>query len=252
MKGVGVARHVQPPARKPSFGLRLLGVIGELLITIGLVLALFIVWQVWWTDIGAHKEQRELVANFRAETDTAPPSEEGKRGEGPPPTLDGDAIKASLNTNEPWGVMHIPRFGSDYEVAIAEGVDLASVLDKGSLGHYPDSALPGELGNMAIAGHRQTYGAPLKQQPDLEEGDPLIIETKDYWYVYRVTSHDVVSPSYTAAVAAVPGDPTATPDKYLLTLTTCHPPFVSNQRWVTYAEFDYWMPTDSGTPKELL
>lgn len=238
--------------RGPSLGLRILGVIGELLITIGLVLALFIVWQVWWTDIGAHKEQREIVASFRADAPTPPPAEEGKRGEGPPPLLDNDAIKASLNTNEPWGIMHIPRFGDDYEVAIAEGVDLASVLDKGSLGHYEDTALPGELGNMALAGHRQTYGAPLKHQPDLQAGDPLIIETKDYWYVYRVTTHDIVDPSYTDAVLPVPGKRGEVPTKYLLTLTTCHPPFVSNERWITYAELDYWMPTESGTPKELL
>lgn len=229
-----------------------LGVLGELLITAGLLIFLFIIWQVWWTDIGARAEQDRIVTAFQ---DTAPPLPEKViepdqvQDYGDPPVLDRASL--TVDTNDLWGVMHIPAFGDDFQVGIAEGVSLADVLDKGSLGHYPQTQLPGELGNVALAGHRQTYGAPLKNQPDLVEGDPLVIETRDAWYVYKVTGHEVVLPSQIDVIAPVPGHPDETPTESMLTLTTCHPPFVSNERWITYAQLDYWIPRDAGVPKEL-
>lgn len=236
---------------KPSALSRVLGVLGELLITAGVVVLLFVVWQIWWTDIIAGREQGRLVSEFRQEVGETEVDQEGTEYRGDPPLVDVDAIRASLNTNEIWGIMHVPAFGDDYEVGIAEGTDLKSVLDKGSLGHYENTQLPGELGNFALAGHRQSYGAALRQQPDLEVGDALIVETAETWYVYRVTEHEVVAPSAIEVLAPVPGHPETPADGYYLTLTTCHPPFVSNERWITYAELDYWMPRDEGTPKEL-
>jgi len=229
---------------------RVLGVIGELLITAGVVVFLFILWQVWWTDIIASREQAKLVDAFY-EDNSETSADQATEHRGDPPGADSTDIRASIGTNNIWGILHVPAFGDDYAVGIAEGVDLRSVLDKGSLGHYPETQLPGELGNFALAGHRQSYGAALWAQPDLANGDPLVVETAETFYVYRVTGHEIVAPSAVDVLAPVPGEPEMDADGHYLTLTTCHPPFVSNQRWITYAELDYWTPRSEGTPKEL-
>lgn len=235
---------------KPSAFSRVLGVTGELFITAGVVVFLFILWQVWWTDIIAGREQARLVGNFYDEVADSGDGI-GTEHRDDPPLVDVDSIRPTIGTNNIWAILHVPAFGDDYQVGIAEGVDLRTILDQGSLGHYPETQLPGEPGNFALAGHRQTYGAPLWAQPDLEIGAPLIVETADNFYVYRVTEHEIVAPSAVEVLAPVPGDPGAAADGHYLTLTTCHPPFVSNQRWITYAELDYWMPRSEGVPKEL-
>lgn len=245
-----MGRHTKA---KPSAPTRVLGVVGELLITAGVIIILFVVWQIWWTDVIAGREQSRVVSEFREEIPepAEEPADEPTEYRSDPPVIDTAAVKASIGTNDLWGVMHIPAFGDDYEVGIAEGTDLSTVIDKGSLGHYTDTAMPGELGNFALAGHRQSYGAALRNQPDLEAGDPLIVETAEYFYVYRVTEHEIVAPTAIEVLAPVPGNPGVAADGYYLTLTTCHPPFISNERWITYAELDYWMPRSEGTPKEL-
>lgn len=240
-------RHAGPSALS-----RVLGVVGELLITAGVIIFLFLLWQLWWTDVIASREQEKLVGAFYEENEQRVADTVAPEYRTAPPGLgDADGIRASDGTNAVWGVLRVPAFGDDYRVGIAEGVDLASVLDKGSLGHYPETQLPGELGNFALAGHRQSYGAALWSQPDLEVGDPLIVETADTFYVYRVTEHSIVAPSAIEVLEPVPGQPGVSAEGYYLTLTTCHPPFVSNQRWITHAELDYWTPRAEGTPKEL-
>lgn len=242
------------PTARPSALSRVLGVFGELLLTAGIIVFLFLVWQLWWTDVIAGREQSRLVESFYDENDTGTGGGDvsPEYRTDPPSAAGTGAIRDSVDTNEIWGVLHVPAFGDDYQVGIAEGIDLKSVLDRGSLGHYPETQLPGEVGNFAVAGHRQSYGAPLRNQPSLAIGDPLIVETSDTYYVYRVTEHEIVAPSAIEVLAPVPMQPGAPPNGHFMTLTTCHPPFVSNERWITFAELDYWAPRSEGTPKEML
>ncbi len=240
--------------QKPSLVWSVVGVVGELLITAGILLGLFIVWQVWWTNIEANREQAHLVSEFGGKVDNAPDVAGPKNTDNPPVVKQEDVdafLQGFEGDNKIWAVAHIPDFGADFQVGVAEGVDLATVLDKGSLGRYPDSQLPGEVGNFALAGHRQSYGAPLEDQPSLEPGDPIIIETAEAWYVYRVTEDLVVWPNQVEVIDPNPDNPGEEPTKRMLTLTTCHPPFVSNQRWITHAELDYWTPRSEGKPAEL-
>lgn len=243
-----MARH--SATEKPSRLRSAVGILGELLITAGLFIFLFIFWQVYWTNIGANKEQDRLISAFHEEiAPAAEPAEESAERRDTPPPLDRSKLGA-VDSNQLWGVIYIPRFGPDYAVGIAEGISEKKVLDKGSVGHYPETQVPGELGNMALAGHRQMYGAPF-DLPQIQVGDSIVIETEENWYVYKVTSDEIVLPTQTEVLLPVPHQPEAEPDKYLITLTTCHPPWVSNERWITYGELDYWMPRDAGTPKEL-
>ena len=132
-----------------------------------------------------------------------------------------------------------------------EGTDLTQ-LNKHGLGHYTDSQMPGQVGNFAFAGHRNGYGQPLGDVDKLQKGDPIIVRTQDYWYVYHYTSYKIVLPTQTEVVAANPENPGATPTKRMLTMTTCEPKYSTpTHRWISYAEFSYWAKVSDGIPQEL-
>lgn len=222
--------------------------LGELLITAGLLLLLFVGWQLWWTDVEAGRDQRaiadELRDTWRADpADPAPAAPVADLGE--PPVLEAPAV------GEAFGIVHIPRFGDDYAVPAEEGIGLKQVLNKGVLGHYPGSAMPGGVGNFALAGHRVTYGRPLNRIAELQPGDPIVVETADAWYVYRMRDYEIVSPDQVDVVAPVPGDPDATPTERLLTLTACHPMYSARQRYIVHAVMESWQPRSDGTPAAL-
>ena len=150
-----------------------------------------------------------------------------------------------------FAVLRVPRWGSDYLRPISQGTSKAEVLDVLGIGHYEGSAMPGALGNFAVAGHRVTYGKPFNRIEELAVDDPLVVQTPDTWYVYRVTNAEVVSPTQTEVLAPVPGQPGAAPTEAMMTLTTCHPMYSARERYVVHAVLDYWMPVDAGIPAEL-
>src|SRR5262249_166616 len=105
--------------------------------------------------------------------------------------------------------------------------------------------LPGQIGNMAIAGHRTTYLHPFKQIADLRRGDYLVLETKDHWFTYRIEDipgtnipwKEIVDPTAVQVAFSVPDqpDPSKTPSLKLLTLTSCNPEYSAAQRYVIHA-----------------
>ncbi|MFP7697363.1 class E sortase [Trueperella sp. LYQ143] len=242
--------------RKPSLFINIIGIIGELCITIGLVLTLFIVWQVWWTDIEANREQRAAVEKIQEQFGQVDTTKIAQPQPGPPP----DWTKP-LAEGETIGVMRIPAFGLTYAYTIQQGTALEEILDKGSFGHYAETALPGQVGNFSTAAHRQTYGAPMLHVDQLEDGDPIVVEIPDAYLVYRVVGHEIVAPDATWTIAPDPfqalaaqqngGSAPGEPTRRLLTITTCHPPFISNERWIVHAEFEYWTKRSDGIPQPL-
>ena len=214
----------------------LVGLLGELLVTLGVVLGLFVAWQVLWTDVVADQEQAATITTlenrFSAEPAQPPASE--------PEPLEGDAF----------AIVRIPRFGADYARPIYEGTDRAT-LQRG-VGHYPDTALPGEVGNFSIAGHRTTYGKPFSRIAELRQGDLVIVETAESFFLYRVYSDQIVVPTQVEVVLPVPGEPGQAPTEALLTMTSCHPQFSSRQRWVTHARLERVLDRADGLPEELL
>jgi sortase A len=255
-----------PPGRGHRLGLAL-GVIGESLLTLGVVLGLFIVWELWWTDVGANRHQQALVESLDWATpaivtpiegsgdapSTSPgeavyreiPTELEERGE-PPPSL------ADPATGETFATLYVPRWGYDYVRPISEGVSRRTVLDTLGIGHYPDTALPGGWGNFAVAGHRTTFGKPFSRIEELQVGDALVVRTDVTWYVYRVTGTEIVRPWFSAAIAPVPGEESAVPNGRYITLTTCHPRFSAARRYVVYGVLDYWAPAAAGYPSEVI
>lgn len=160
--------HKPKPEREPLGPVRgTIRAFDELCITAGLILILFVVWQLWWTDIEANEDNRNLANELTTQWRDNPRNEL-------PDDPDTPYVSDPADINSAFGIMYIPRFGEDYYRTIAEGVSLEPVLNRMGLGRYPNAAMPGEVGNFAMAGHRVTYGKPLKphrRDPPRRRGD---------------------------------------------------------------------------------
>ncbi|MCT1602361.1 class E sortase [Kocuria sp. p3-SID1433] len=119
----------------------------------------------------------------------------------------------------------------------------AEVLDSLGLGPYPGTAMPGEEGNFAVAGHRQTDGAVLDHIDALQEGDRIHVRTADGYYTYLYSEAQIVLPTQTDVIAPVPGEPGAPADGRYMTLTSCHPRFGDTERIIVHAELESWRRT---------
>jgi sortase A len=194
--------------------------IGQTLITVGVVLLLFVVYSLYITNIFAAADQRHLDHDLdRVFAQQQPSVGQGAPTDPPLPDL-GDALAR----------IYIPRI--DVEKVIVEGVQVAD-LKKGP-GHYPDTALPGQVGNVSIAGHRTTYGAPFNRLDELHDGDPIVVETATAFYTYTMTSQQIVKPSQVDVTFPVPGNASATPSVAQITLTTCNPKYSAKTRLIVH------------------
>jgi sortase A len=146
--------------------------------------------------------------------------------------------------------MYIPRFGENYARPVLEGVG-RDVLDTLGLGHYPTTALPGAIGNFALAGHRQTHGAVLDNIDQLKPGDRIYLQTRDAYYTYVFRDSEIVLPRQTDVLLPVPRNPDAKPTESLLTLTTCHPRYGNQERFIAYSVLESWQPASAGPPAEI-
>ncbi len=210
------------------------GVLGRIILGAGILILLFVAYQLWGTGIAESHSQSVLRQRLEAQlhheatlpsttTTTHAPSSSTTTtaGSGDQPTV-GPSIAAPDDGN-PVGLMRIAKIGLDK--VIVQGTS-TNDLRQGP-GHYPGTPLPGELGNAAIAGHRTTYGAPFYNLDALVPGDLIVITTVQGTFTYSVTGTVIVSPNDTSVV-----DDTAFPE---LTLTTCNPRFSASQRLVVHA-----------------
>ncbi|MFV0251990.1 MAG: class E sortase [Beutenbergiaceae bacterium] len=234
--------HQRP---RPSLAMNAVGVLGELLITAGVIVALFVVWQVYWTDVEGARAASANISNFEEDLPKSPEIP-GEAQYGEPP------VEPVPGAGETFGTMFVPRWGSGWEFPVAEGVGRDDVLDAGYVGHYPDTQLPGAMGNFAVAGHRQSHARPFYGVADLQVGDALIVQTAQAWYVYRVTESYIVEPTEVGVLAANPSEPGAEPIARSITLTTCHPLWSTRERWIIHGELDYWVDRADGRPADLL
>ena len=214
---------------------RVIGYAGEVLITLGIVLLLAVAYELWWTNVQAQQNQTEERTQLQ-ETWAAQPT--------PQP------IVAPIPA-EAFGLMYIPRLRDHvWATPLIEGVDSGD-LARG-LGHFPGTAMPGEVGNTAFAGHRATHGEPLAHVDQLEAGDLVYIETAAGWYTYRLRDDQIVEPTDIWVVDPVPGQPASTtPTESLLTLLTCEPRWGSTHRWVWWGTLTDSRSREQGPPPDL-
>lgn len=186
----------------------ILRAIGRTFIASGVLILLFLGYQLFGTNFVTKQHQQSLTADF-TKTLTEPPA---PAPEEPAPDF-GDGI----------AVIRIPRIGVDHVVVEGIGVE---TLKKGP-GHYPDTAFPGHYGNVVISGHRTTYGAPFYKLDELVVGDEIKLVDREGTYKYVVSESKIVAPTDLSVVTE------STESK--LTLTTCHPRFSARQRLIIVA-----------------
>lgn len=252
-------------------------VIGEILMTMGVLALLFAFHEAYWTNIGSGLKQSEAQESLARSW--------GERADGqrvnPRQSL-------SPELGEAFARMYIPAFGSDFQFAIVEGTGDEDLL--AGPGHYVDSQLPGQPGNFALAGHRVGKGAPFNDLGNLKVCDVVVVETQTSWETYRVLpigtsgtqrlaraqscftpgqateisegiyswveGRHITVPGDIGVLSPVPNQPVAPGDELegLLTLTTCHPRFSNEERMIVHAMLVESAPKDpvgNARPKAL-
>jgi sortase A len=238
-------------------------VLGELLITAGALVFLFLAWQLWWNDMVIAASQSDAADEISQEWIEKAPGNGGSTPgdqdvvDSPTVTAEPAAPEAPVvatapDAGEPLAVLYVPRFGHDYRRTIAEGVG-TSVLNstKLGIGHYPDTQMPGEVGNFAIAAHRSAYGGGMHLINELRVGDPIYVHTADGYYTYRFRDLSYVEPTDIDVIAPVPNAPDAAPTDRIITLTSCNPLYSTDERIIAYGVLDSWQPTSAGPPSGL-
>ena len=225
-------------------------VIGEVLLTLGVLLLLFAFYEAYWTNLDAGRKQSQAQEQLH-DAWTNPRTNHT-------PSL-GDAF----------AVLRIPAFGADYQYAVVEGTDDAALLT--GPGHYSDTQMPGAPGTFALAGHRVGKGAPFNDLGRLKVCDEIVVETREATVTYRVLPMEggagrrgdmegclsgpaldrvaggdyagvlgrhITVPSDVSVIAPRPGQQgeKVSPDLLpMLTLTTCHPQFSNAERMIIHA-----------------
>jgi sortase A len=208
--------------------------VGQLLITLGVVILLFVGYELWFTGLYTQAQQNRLEKQIEAQW----------HGHG----VDISRVRVD---HVPFGsglaILRIPRFGAHWHMVIVEGTGFTD-LQKGP-GHYPGTALPGQVGNFAVAGHRTTYLHPFYDIDLLKPGAKIVLETRSMWFTYTVggipsghgypavPGQEIVDPTDVAVAYPVPDqpDPHAKPSLRLLTFTSCNPRYSAAQRIVVHA-----------------
>ncbi|MGW0698192.1 class E sortase [Streptomyces sp. NPDC002867] len=205
-----------------------ISVFGELLITAGVVLGLFVAYSLWWTNVLADREASEQSDRMR----------DGWASSGP----------GELDTKDGIGFLHVPAMKNG-EVLVKKGTD-AKALNDGIAGYYTDpikSALPwDDKGNFTLAAHRDGHGAKFHNIHKLREGDPIVFETKDTWYVYKVYKTLPKTSKYNVDVLRpVPEESGRKKPGRYITLTTCTPVYTSDYRYIVWGELERTQKVDA-------
>ncbi|MFI0895334.1 class E sortase [Streptomyces sp. NPDC020983] len=216
-------------------------VVGELFITLGVLMLLFVTYQLWWTNVRAHREAAGAANNLQQKWDSE--------------SADPNRLPGTFSPGQGFAIMYIPKL--DVKAPIAQGVSKHKVLDKGMIGHYDgamNTAMPWDkTGNFAVAAHRNTHGEPFRYINHLAAGDKVVVETENEYYTYVITSSLASTPpSNISVLKPIPeGSGFTAPGRYL-TLTTCTPEFTSTNRLIVWGKLVEERPRSKGKPDALV
>lgn len=241
-----------PKKAKPRRRATVTSVLGELLLTAGALVLLFVAWQMWVGDIIISAQSNSEGQAISQEWAALPAPE-------PPPAIEEDdgtvwyepPVLAHPGPGEHLAQLRIPRFGDDYNVRIAGGTTRPITLDNGWVGVYDQAAMPGQVGNFSVAGHRTTWGFPLNRMDKLKLGDAIVIESPEGWYTYRFRNLEYVQPDAVDVLYSVPRSPGVPEGDRYLTLTACSPLYSLAERIIGYALFEGFQPRALGEPDSL-
>lgn len=200
--------------------------VGLVLVLAGLAILGWIAWQLYGTNLVSQRRHEQTVESLEQEWDK--PKAEAKQ-------------EVTTDQGRAGAILRVPRFGDDFAVPVLEGVEDDALAS--GIGHFDGTAGPGEVGNYALAGHRITHGEPLRDMPDLQPGDEIVIETRDTIYTYVLdTGGDDLRVPFTDGwvVSETPENPDpdgvgplADRDR-LITLTTCAELFHTDDRLIAF------------------
>jgi len=237
----------QTPQRK-----NVLRILGSLCIGGAVFFAGLIVYRLWisnyFSERAADSARAELLESWGTSSQTTIPLLSS------PSTIAPTEVKAisAPTDQEAFALLYIPRIGNDvWATPIFEGVK-SKQLNSG-IGHYPNSGLPGQDGNFSLFGHRSSYGQPFSHIERLQVGDEVIVETKEFFFVYTLKYDKIVKPSATWVTEPTQMDELeiAADDPYrVITLITCEPRWSITKRWVWWGVLDAVYPRD--TPPSIL
>ncbi|HEX2370458.1 MAG TPA: class E sortase [Acidimicrobiia bacterium] len=214
-------------------------VIGWGLMAAGLVVLGFLAYQYWYTDLAAARGQQEgarqlaiRLAEVEVEVEAEVAVEVTPSGQPDANPRPNKVVipPTELFTEEPpepgtaFAEVRIPSI--EVDEVVFEGVDVPT-LQLGP-GHMPWTPLPGQPGNAVMSGHRTTYGAPFNRIDELSPGDKIVVISAVGRHVYKVRETLVVEPTDIWVTDPRSGG--------WLTLTTCHPEFSAQERYIVHAE----------------
>ncbi|MEU9861721.1 class E sortase [Streptomyces sp. NPDC047971] len=224
-------------AQKESVGVVASRVVGELFITFGVVMLLFVTYQLWWTNVRAGQQANQAKGQIE---------DSWAKGRAP----------GEFEPGQGFAIMYIPKL--DVVVPVAEGISKPKVLDRGMVGHYAEGTLKTAMpsakqGNFAVAGHRNTHGEPFRYINQLKPGDPIVVETQDAYYTYEMASIlPQTAPSNVSVIDPVPKQSGFTGPGRYITLTTCTPEFTSTYRMIVWGKMVEERPRSKGKPDALV
>ncbi len=235
----GGAAVVRPKESKTVLAARL---VGELCITLGLVMLLFVSYQLWWTNVQADAAAAGTRNQLEQQWSTA-----GTPAPGQPAAKDPGVFAPGQG----FAILYVPKLGLKYP--IAEGTDKQKVLDHGLVGHYTGTAMPADAaGNFAVAAHRTTHGQPFRKIGELVPGDKIVVETATEYYTYEVAGGiSETPPSNVTVLQPIPkGSPFNQAGRYI-TMTTCTPEFSARGRLIVFGKMVDERPRSQGQPPAL-
>lgn len=226
------------------------GGLGKVLITLGVLMFLFVAYQLWGTGLQTAAAQRDLRNQFEellgststattAPSTTTPDTAPVDSGPAPttvPPTTVPATVTPppAIEPGAPMGYLEIPSIGADD--VFVNGVSVDNLKD--GPGHFPESVLPGQVGNTSIAGHRTTYGAPFFRVDEIRPGDQIIVTTLAGRFVYVATETLIIGADEFGRAVLDGVDGTAT-----ISLVSCHPRYTSRERIVVRGVIDTTLST---------
>lgn len=237
-------------ARRPRRRVSVIGVFGELLITAGVLVLLFIAWQnvfnSWYLNGKQDSSAAQLGQQWLEQSQGSSPS--ASSGDGTQ-TAAGPGAAIPVEKSAPAylgavGVIYVPRFGTDWKRTIRQGTD-TPVLNSTSagVGHYENTAMPGAVGNFAVAAHDTGFGNTFLHVQNLRVGDKIYIQTQDGFYTYVFRNYVYAQPTAVQALLPVPMKAGQKASDRILTMTTCNPPYHSVERLVAYSVLESFSKT---------
>jgi sortase A len=215
---------------------RLFALIGELAVLVGIVFCLQAIYQIGVTNFESDRKALEVSERLVAEF--------SQQAGSPHTAL--PAVGHEDSDHAGFALLYIPALKEDVWALPILGDVTDDSLARGA-GHYPQTAMPGEIGNFAVAAHRATRGEPFAYFERLMPGDKVIVQTSQGFYTYELFADEKIPETAIWVISDQPKGVVSTPTA-LITLTTCDPRWNSTQRWARWGKLIDFSTT---APKEL-